>query len=167
MALLGQISEERLSQHKAGLFKKIKYLDVSKKFPFADNTFDYVFASHLIQKISYENNLLCTSEIHRVLKPGGCFRVTTPDLDRLVESYKLEKADKFLDNFFTPNQRRNQNVDKYHYNEFLLDKILRNCGFEIVYRCEYQQGECADVATLDNRSDSLFMEAVKGASQPD
>ncbi len=101
MALTGQISIRRLAQHKAGLFKKIKYLDVCKKFPFADNTFDYVFASHMIQKISYEDNLFCTSEIYRVLKPGGYFRVTTPDLDRLVQNYEPEKADKFLENFFT------------------------------------------------------------------
>jgi hypothetical protein len=47
----GLISEERLIQHQEGIFKNVHYLDVTKKFPFTQNTFDHVFISHMLEHL--------------------------------------------------------------------------------------------------------------------
>lgn len=59
-------------------------LDVSKPFPFADGTFDYVYSEHMIEHIPYDIGQNMIRESYRVLKPGGKIRITTPSIDFLI-----------------------------------------------------------------------------------
>lgn len=52
--------------------------NVEERFPFDDAMFDAVFAGEIIEHIFDVDTML--SEIFRVLKPGGLFVVTTPNL---------------------------------------------------------------------------------------
>jgi len=56
------------------------YMNVYRRFPFADGTFDVVYSEHMIEHIVVDKIPHLLSEVHRILKPGGVFRVTTPDL---------------------------------------------------------------------------------------
>ncbi len=47
-----------------------------EKMPFGDDTFDFAFAIEVIEHI--EDDLKAISELHRVLKPGGCLIATVP-----------------------------------------------------------------------------------------
>jgi hypothetical protein len=47
------------------------------------------------------------------------------------------------------------------YNETSMGKLLEDVGFRKVYRCKYREGKSPDVEKIDNRPESLFMEAVK------
>jgi len=61
------------------LNKKVKadrYLDVTKKLPFAANSVEEIRAHHLIEDFDNLENVL--KEWHRVLKPGGVLRVWVP-----------------------------------------------------------------------------------------
>ncbi len=62
----------------------IVYLDCLRPFPFEDNTLDFVFCEHFIEHITRESGLVCMREVLRCLKPGGVFRVTTPDLTQFI-----------------------------------------------------------------------------------
>ena len=62
----------------------IVYLDCLRPFPFEDDTLDFVFCEHFIEHTTRESGLVCMSEVFRCLKPGGVFRVTTPDLTKFV-----------------------------------------------------------------------------------
>lgn len=54
-------------------------LDVTKTpLPFADQSFDAGFASHVLEHISGPDMLRFLTEIHRILKPGGWFRLSIP-----------------------------------------------------------------------------------------
>ena len=46
------------------------------RLPFADNTFDRVVTSEVLEHI--QNDVSAISELHRVLKPGGTLGVTVP-----------------------------------------------------------------------------------------
>ena len=65
---------------KAAREKGVKALlgDIGKDFPFADGMFDAVFAGEVVEHVFELRKML--SEVHRVLKPGGEFVVTTPNL---------------------------------------------------------------------------------------
>ncbi len=52
--------------------------NVEERFPFDDAMFDAVFAGEIIEHIFDVDSML--SEIRRVVKPGGAFVVTTPNL---------------------------------------------------------------------------------------
>lgn len=55
--------------------------NVEERFPFEDGMFDAVFAGEIIEHIFDVDAML--SEIRRVIKPTGCFVVTTPNLATL------------------------------------------------------------------------------------
>lgn len=54
-------------------------LDVTKTpFPFADNSVDACFTSHCAEHITGPECLRFFADIHRILKPGGWFRLSIP-----------------------------------------------------------------------------------------
>lgn len=76
------------------------YLDATRRFPFDDSTFDYVFSEHMIEHIDYDCAVTMLRECHRVLKPGGKMRIATPDLGVLMGLHATEKTvsqKKYLD----------------------------------------------------------------------
>ena len=62
-------------------------IDITKKFPFVSSTFDYVFSEHMIEHIKYQDGLKMLNESFRVLKPSGKIRISTPDLQFLLDLY--------------------------------------------------------------------------------
>jgi len=69
--------------------------NLAKGIPFADQTFDVVYHSHLLEHIDREYAAGFLADCFRVLKPGGVIRVVVPDLEQLGRRYvrSLEEAD--------------------------------------------------------------------------
>ena len=88
-------------------------------------------------------------------------RIAVPDLDRIVKNYDSQHPDNFVEAVFEAKQKHDKNKHHWHYNEISLTKLLKETGFSKIYRCKFREGNCADVAIIDNRPESLFMEAVK------
>jgi len=158
---IGLLPRQRYKQHKKDIFRKVRYLNVTKKFPYADASFDYVFSSHLLEHLYPHQTIFCLREIFRVLKSGGVMRVALPDLDKIVHDYDAQHSESFLEAIFEANQKDDKNKHHWHYNEISLTKLLKEAGFSEICRCNCGKGNCADVALIDNRPESLFMEAVK------
>jgi SAM-dependent methyltransferase len=159
---LGLMSAQRYEQHKRGVFRKVYYLDVTKRFPLSDQSVDWVFSSHMLEHLTPSKAACCVKEVFRVLKLGGGFRIAVPDLDILVGKYDPHEPDKFCDMIFESEHEREKNHHKWHYNENSLRKLLERVGFRDVCRCEYRKGRCPDVQLIDSRPDhSLFIEASK------
>ena len=70
----------------------VVYLDATRRFPFEDDTFDYVVAEHMIEHIDYDAAQSMLRECFRVLKPGGRVRFATPDLNVLLALHSGEKT---------------------------------------------------------------------------
>ncbi len=69
-------------------FTNVWYLDASRRFPFDDHSFDYVYSEHMIEHISVEDALRTVAEFFRVLRPGGRVRLATPGLEYLCALYE-------------------------------------------------------------------------------
>jgi predicted SAM-dependent methyltransferase len=67
--------------------RELVYLDVRKKFPLPDESFDVVFSEHLLEHLTYAEGQHCLRESFRVLRSGGRVRVATPSLERLARLY--------------------------------------------------------------------------------
>jgi predicted SAM-dependent methyltransferase len=67
---------------------RVTALDATKPFPFESNSFDYVFSEHMIEHINYIEGVNMLSECNRVLKPRGRIRISTPNLQFLIELYR-------------------------------------------------------------------------------
>lgn len=61
--------------------------DLRQDLPFADNTFDVVYHSHVLEHFSRTEGKIFLSECFRICKPGGIIRIVVPDLENIVRSY--------------------------------------------------------------------------------
>lgn len=61
--------------------------DLSKRFPFADGSFDVVYHSNVLEHIRREHAPGFLRECGRILKPRGILRVAVPDLEQICRLY--------------------------------------------------------------------------------
>ena len=98
MALLlyraGEMPKERYNQHCSGVFRKVRYLDLFKRLPFPDDSFQYVFSSHVFEHLPRASLMRLLKELRRVIRPGGTMRVSVPDLTIMVKSYREEDGER-------------------------------------------------------------------------
>ena len=68
--------------------------DLTKGIPFANNSFDVVYHSHVLEHFSKADASTFIHECYRVLKKGGTIRVVVPDLEQIAREYliNLEQA---------------------------------------------------------------------------
>jgi len=158
----GMMTAERYDEHSRGIYARVHYLNATKPFPFPNATFDNAFSSHMLEHLYRDDAASFAHEVHRVLKPGGVFRVIVPDLDLLVQAYDSENPERLLQKVYENTQKRDKNRHHWMYTAASLHKLLATAGFATVERCTYRKGRCPDLDKLDNRPDeSLFMEGVK------
>lgn len=168
---------------------RIMFLDASKKFPFADCMFDYVFNEQFIEHLAYLDGVRFVQECYRVLKFGGKLRIFTPDLKFLVELYNENKTelqkeyimrvaahgyalDTFIiNNFFYLNTPRGWG-HKFIYDYKVLEQLLFLCKFVDVKRCIVGESDDRNLRGIElhgrvleheafNRFESMAVEARK------
>lgn len=59
---------------------RVLCMDVTRRFPFPDNVFAYVYSEHVIEHLNFGEGAVMLAECFRVLAPGGKIRIATPDL---------------------------------------------------------------------------------------
>jgi SAM-dependent methyltransferase len=158
---LGYMSDQRLEQHRQGIFKCVQRLDLTRRFPYSSGEFSAAFSSHVVEHLYHHQAVFALREVHRILMPGGILRLSVPDLDRCVAAYDSANPDEFCSAVFEAKHVREKNQHHWMYNETSMGKLLQDVGFRKVYRCKYREGKSPDVEKIDNRPESLFMEAVK------
>ena len=61
--------------------------DIRNGLPFADNSFEAAYHSHVLEHLTPEQGEALIEECHRVLKPGGVLRIVVPDLEQISRIY--------------------------------------------------------------------------------
>jgi predicted SAM-dependent methyltransferase len=160
MGSLGILPPKRVEQHRAGIFARLKYVNVAKRLPFGNSSVGNLYSSHMFEHLTPDAAMRCMEECLRVLMPEGVLRIAVPDLDQIVRAYDPENPERMLETLFElKNGAKNRHW--WHYNEQSLTRTLRRAGFRQAYRCEFRQGRCSDIEIVDSRAESLFVEAVK------
>lgn len=67
--------------------------DITSPFPLPDNSIDAFQAEDVFEHIPYEQLVGVINEIHRILKPGGLFRLSVPDYRCDVLNSRLVRDD--------------------------------------------------------------------------
>lgn len=115
--------------------------DLSTPLPFEDGSVEEIYSEHFIEHINEETACKLLEECYRVLAPGGRIRISTPDLDTLVESYLFKKLNFYKSTGWfpgTPCRMLNEGMrlwgHQFLYNLDELGWILQGVGFREVMR---------------------------------
>ena len=159
----GRISDARWAAYADGRFAALRYLDLSRRFPFADGSVAAIYSSHVFEHLHVDVAEAALAECHRVLAPGGVVRVVVPDLDDIVAGYDPAAADDFVFGIFQGRTERDNRWARHwwHYNAASLGARLTGAGFAAVRRCGFREGRCPDLERIETREWSLFMEATR------
>jgi len=158
---LHKMTAERLHEHQRGIFRQVRYLNVTKNFPFSDGSADAIYTSHMLEHLYPWDAEKCLCECLRVLAPHGVLRIAVPDLDQIVSSFERCCPDHFLNDVYEYGHGMAKNAHRWHYNFCSLSRLLLSLGFATVQRCKYQIGRCPDLESIEHRPSSLFVEAFK------
>src|SRR5262245_40570 len=93
--------------------------DIRQPLPYPDGVFDAVFLFHIVEHLTPLEAESLLGEIHRLLKPSGIVRLSTPNLEDICRAYlsRLEEYDQ------SPTVN---NLIKYEWSVLeLLDQIAR------------------------------------------
>jgi predicted SAM-dependent methyltransferase len=94
--------------------------DLMQPLKFADNTFDAVYHSHVLEHMPKRFAPFFLEECWRVLKPGGILRVVVPDLEFAAREY-LQQLHKAKDG------DENEIAKLAYLTINLLDQMVRHC----------------------------------------
>ena len=167
-------------------------MDLRWRLPFTDGSVRFAFASHVVEHL-YRNDELprFLEEVHRVLAPGGVFRVVVPDIEKCLRAYASGDKQFFedrkktwawaakcktpLDHFlmYAGANQALENFDghKYGYDFETLSVAFRDAKFSDVVRSEFM-ASAHEALRVDSESHnataqsngvyySLFVEAAK------
>jgi predicted SAM-dependent methyltransferase len=108
---------------------------------FGAGSVDQVYASHVLEHIGYQEELpAALGEIHRVLKPGGVFALSVPDLDilcRLFRDPRFPEESQFqLMRLMYGGQTNDYDFHKVGLTWTFICRYLGDAGFREIKRVE-------------------------------
>ncbi len=131
------------------------YLNAYSKFPFPSESFDKVFSEHMIEHLEVDRLRKFLKEVFRVLKPGGTFRVTCPDLAWMVRGHGGALMTGVVKNF---------HKHKWMYDYENLSACLQDTGFKETIKQSYGKSIDPELASMDHDEhafETLYIDAIK------
>jgi predicted SAM-dependent methyltransferase len=165
----------------------VMQMDATERFPFADNTFEYVFTEHMIEHVPHLKGMRMLHECYRVLRHGGVIRVITPDLATIIGLYARDQrpdqreylqwfSRAFLLDGGAPNAVLAINAmfrlwgHQFLYDETTLTNSMTEAGFRGVQRHNLGESSHLELQNLENEQrypkgmlnfESLALEGLK------
>lgn len=147
-----------------------------RMFPNASASFAY--CSHMLHYLDNPGEVQdFVREVHRILKPGGVFRVCVPGIERIIRAYVADDEEFFkeqknhhpkwattkLDHLIQAlSARHDDGAHKYGYDSETAEKLMKQCGFKKVIVNGHNESDFEPLR-MDYRGKnlSLFFDAVK------
>ena len=174
LRVLGVLSEA----HMTSWPDEVVYFDVRKPLPFDDSSVQSIYSSHLLEHLYLFDAQAVLSESRRVLAPGGVLRLALPDAERLAADLLNGVSDGTDDPGLYFNRRlwahplmrpsRRQKIasvfggstHRWQPTRSFVTSLLKGAGFSQVFECQFLQGNLPDLASVEHREESFFLEAV-------
>lgn len=156
--------------------------DQTTTLPLEDNSVDWVFSEHFIEHIQPKQAVAWFAELHRVMRPGGIARISTPDLGLYVQGY-TDPSHKFYDahrqrliemgmkNPPTSKAWMMNQIFRFYGHQWLYDyqelvSFASQAGFrpEAIERHSFASGRVPELAKLDKavrNDESVYIEIYR------
>ena len=136
---------------------------------FTDQTFDELYASHILEHFDYNGPLQkALKEWHRVLKPDGKLYISVPDMDVLCRLFTMREKFTVQKRFHLIRIMFGGHTDQYDYHYVglcsdVLNSILAEAGFQKVLKVKnFGIFKDASKICIENIPISLNIIAFKG-----
>lgn len=150
----------------AGAYSDPRYTDIDIKngidarhLPYADNSVDEIYASHILEHFSFRETATVLAEWARVLRPGGIMRIAVPNATMLTQDLAdiaENGSHEALENVFFGAQATEAGTHKALFTEQRLRERMNEAGIGYVKRFEpFIPGDCS------NAKCSINFEGVK------
>jgi len=158
--------------------------DATEPYPIEAESFDWAYSEHFVEHVSPGDAIGWLTEVHRLLRPGGLVRITTPNLAIFLRAYvnrddpfyelnraELARTRRFQDREKVPDRRGWMVNDIFYgwqhrwiYDYEELRHALASAGFDpaSVVERSVRVGEVPEVAALDlpgRATQSIYVEA--------
>ncbi len=150
--------------------------DLTKGIGLAPDSLTFVYTEHFIEHVTFDHAVNLMGEVLHILRPGGVLRVSTPNLQTLVNDYKSHQLDRFAEVWkpSTPCQMVNEGMrmwgHQYLYDELEMVRLLMIAGVNRnnIYPVEWHKSAYRELQNLEVRPwrGDLIMEAVKATPPP-
>lgn len=142
----------------------VDHVGSANKLSFDDETFDEIYASHILEHVNEEPHKVLT-EWNRVLKPDGRLYISVPDMTYLCQLFVTIKnmADRVkLLGIIFGGHTNEYDYHVYGYDKEILSKLLVSSGFVNV--CSVEDfgifNDCSKLK-INDRILSINLEATK------
>jgi len=149
----------------------VRYGNIVKEPLVPEGTAIAVYASHVLEHLSFEDARLALSNTFRMLAPGGVFRLIVPDLKsraliyvRQMEQGDPEAASNFMRFCLLGEERRPKGLFRrirrafsgsshlWMWDAASMRQELERCGFDRIRPCSFGDAEDAAFAELEEES---------------
>ncbi len=179
LPLLGKFKLTKLAAN-LGLIDKsysarwpnIRFYDIRKHLPFANNSVDNIYCSHVLEHFEKYETENILKECYRILKRCGVLRIVLPDLAIFINNYKPGLSDSFCNNFFGWYRDQGQHNffrflirdHKWMYDSKSFINLLENAGFKKNVLQKFKVGMVPNIDKLDildYKDHSFYIESTK------
>lgn len=86
---IGLFSEERIhyGATKVEDGALVLNFDMTEKLPISENSIKYVYASHFIEHLKFQDGIKMLERCYKTMKKGGVIRLTFPDMGLWIKNY--------------------------------------------------------------------------------
>jgi hypothetical protein len=139
----------------------VRFGDIVRGLPIPDGSVQGVYASHVLEHLSYADFWTALDRTFRLLGPGGIFRLVVPDLKSRAQKYleRLESGQAEANSWFMRSARLGsesasrgpvelarsligRSAHLWMWDESSLAAALDKTGFVNIRRCRF--GDCKD-----------------------
>lgn len=112
----------RLTKNKPKFDLNISYGDIIKGLPLKNNSVDYLFCSHILEHLSYQDFKKAILNSKSILKKGGHLGLIVPDLESYINIYIKEKISGKIANS-SINFMKNTHLGLYETRDSIISRI--------------------------------------------
>lgn len=154
----------------------VRYGNIVSGLPVADNSARGVYCSHVLEHIDRAGIEVALRNTHRILAPGGTFRLIVPDIKWRAENLLSEiakgtvsAADDFMREAYLGKEQRARgmmgrlrammgNSDHlWMYDHALMKRLLEEAGFTDIRPCEF--GDAQDPKFHEVEDEGRFFDS--------
>jgi SAM-dependent methyltransferase len=160
----------------------VRYGDIVKGLPVANASVQGIYASHVLEHLSYADFWTALDNTFRLLRPGGIFRLVVPDLEARAQKYIREvelghaEANAWLMRTTGLGQEHRPRTLKallggmfggsrhlWMWDQQSLAAALEKTGFDSIRRCRF--GDCDDEAFRSVENPDRFYDSNAGIEE--